>query len=60
MQEFGANVSQSSSSMTDGKNNNSSDNAYCHEPLGKIDVGNDVEIEVGKADVGKVKVGIVG
>ena len=46
--------------MTDGKNNNSSDNAYCQEPLGKIDVGNVVEIEVGKVDVGKVKVGIVG
>ena len=48
---FDAIVSQSSSSMTEGEGNNS-DDAYCHKPLGKV--------EVGKVEVGKVKVGTVG
>ena len=48
MQEFDAIVSQSSSSMTEAKGNKNSDNAYCHKPF---------EVEVGKDEVGKVKVG---
>ena len=60
LQEFGVIVSQSSSSMTEGKGINNSDNACCHKTLGKIEVGNVGEVEVGKVEVGKVKVGKVG
>ena len=54
-EEFDATVSQLSSSMTGGKSNNNSGNAYCHKPLGNIG-----EVEVGKVEVGKVTVGKVG
>ena len=60
LQEFDAIVSQLSSSITEGKGNDISDNAYCHKPFGKVEVGNVGEVEVGKVDVGKVKVGKVG
>ena len=60
LQEFDAIVSQSSSSITEGKGNNISENVYCHKPLGKVEVGKVGEVEVGKAAVGKVKVGKVG
>ena len=60
MQEFDAIVSQSSSSMTEGKGNNIPENVYCHKPLGKVEVGKVGEVEVGKVEVGKVKVGKVG
>ena len=59
LQEFDAIVSQSSSSMTEGEGNNS-DDAFCHKPLGKVEVGNVGGVEVGKVEVGKVKVGTVG
>ena len=59
LQEFDAIVSQSSSSMTEGEGNNS-DDAYCHKPLGKVEVGNVGGVEVGKVEVDKVKVGTVG
>ena len=45
--------------MTEGEGNNS-DDAYCHKPLGKVEVGNVGGVEVGKVEVGKVKVGTVG
>ena len=60
LQEFDAIVSQSSSSMTEGKGDNKSDHAFCHKPFGKVEVGNVGEFEVGKFDIGKVKVGKVG
>ena len=60
LQEFDAIVSQSSSSMTEGKGNNIPENLYCHKPLGKVEVGKVGEVEVGKVEVGKVKVGKVG
>ena len=39
LQEFDDIVSQSSSSITEGEGKNS-DDAYCHKPLGKVEVGN--------------------
>ena len=60
LQEFDAIVSQGSSSMTEGKGDNNSDNTYCHKPLGKVELGNVGEVEVGKVEVGKVKVDKVG
>ena len=60
LQESDAIVSQSSSSMTEGKGNNNSDNVYSHKLLGKVEVSNVGEVEVGKVDVCKVKVGKVG
>ena len=60
LQEFDAIVSQSSSSMTEEKGNNISENVYCHKPLGKVELGKVGEVEVGKVEVGKVKVGKVG
>ena len=60
LQEFDAIVSQSSSSLTEGKSNNIPENVYCHKPLGKVEVAKVGEVEVGKVEVGKVKVGKVG
>ena len=53
LQGLDAIVSQSSSSMKEGEGNNS-DDAYCHKPLGKVEVGNVGGVEVGK--IGKVQV----
>ena len=60
LQEFDAIVSQSSSSMTEGKGNNIPENVYCPKPLGNVEVGKVGEVEVGKVEVGKVRVGKVG
>ena len=51
LQEFDAIVSQSSSSMTEGKGNNIPENVYCHKPLGKVEVG---KVKVGKVGQGEV------
>ena len=59
LQEFDAIVSQSSSSMTEGKSNKNSHNACCHKPHGKVQLGNVGEVEVCKVEVGKVEVGKV-
>ena len=41
--------------MTERKGYNNTDNAYCHKLLGRVEVGNAGEVEVGKVEVDKVK-----
>ena len=57
LQELDAIVSKSSSSMTEGKDNDNSEYAYCHKPLRKCELVNVGEVEVGKVESGKVTVG---
>ena len=51
LQELDSIVSQSSSSITEVKGNNNSDNAYCHKALGKVG-----EVELGQVEFCKIKV----
>ena len=60
LEAFNAIVSQSSSSMTEGKGNKNSNKAFCHKPLDKVEIGKVGEVEVGKVEVGEVNVGKVG
>ena len=57
LQEFDAIVSQSSSSMTEGKSTKNSQNACCHTIIGKVELSNVIEAEVCKVEVGRVEVG---